>query len=295
MVSDSPISVPVSDAEASATLAWLSSKLTPVRVLDAGARGLPAPLDALSSPVRTVVCDPLAADTTTESGDRIVSAVAVSVHGGPEELNVTRDPARSSLLEPNRAVVARYGDAAGFDVCERRAVPSLTLRQLKVQHGPFDVLMLTTQGLEYSLLSSGLDAVRDAVCIDVAGGLVDNYVGQYPLAVVAPLLRGLGYSLLDLSTRSRRAAAWGDTVRHQPVEYRGLWVKDDLVCGTETTRLEQAVKLLVLSKFLDYHAFGHELATALRQRALLPPGPARTLAKAGFWALPWSLSRMDGT
>lgn len=202
---------------------------------------------------------------------------------------MTRDPSRSSLLEPNRAVVARHGDAADFDVCERRPVPSVTLRQLRETYDSFDILRLTTQGLEYSLLSSDLDTVRDAVCIDVAGGLVDNYVGQYPLAVVAPLLHGLGYSLLDLSTQSRRAAAWGGAVRHQPVEYRGLWVKDDLVYGTETTRLEQAVKLIVLSKSLGYHAFGHELATALRQRALLPPGPARTLAKAGFWALPWSL------
>ncbi|EFE71586.1 hypothetical protein [Streptomyces viridosporus] len=288
MVTDSPIPGSVSDAEASDTLAWLSSKLTPIRVLDVGARGLPASWDPLSGLVRNVVCDPLA-DATTDSGDHVVNAVAVSVHGGPEELNVTRDPARSSLLEPHRAVVARYGSAADFDVCERRAVPSLTLRQLAREYDSFDVLRLTTQGLEYSLLSSDLDAVRDAVCIDVAGGLVDNYVGQYPLAVVAPLLRGLGYSLIDLSTQSRPAAAWGSTVRHQPVEYRGLWVKDDLVCGTETTRLEQAVKLLVLSKFLDHHAFGHELASALRQRALLPPGPARALAKAGFWALPWSL------
>ncbi|MFI1536197.1 hypothetical protein [Streptomyces anandii] len=278
----------MSDAEASDTLAWLSSQLSPIQVLDAGARGLPASWDSLSGLVRNIVCDPLA-DATMDSGDSTVSAVAVSVHGGPEELNVTRDPSRSSLLEPNRAVVARYGGAADFEVCERRPVPSSTPRQLKEQYGSFDVLRLTTQGLEYSLLSSDLDAVRDAVCIDVAGGLVDNYVGQYPLAVVAPLLHGLGYSLLDLSVRSRQAAAWGGTVRHQPVEYRGLWVKDDLVCGTETTRLDQAVKLLVLSKFLDHHAFGHEMATALRQRALLPPGPARTLAKAGFWALPWSL------
>jgi hypothetical protein len=279
----------VSNAEASDTLAWLSSKLTPIRVLDAGARGLPASWRVLSGLVRTVVCDPLVGSATMDSGDGVVSAVAVSVHGGPEELNVTRDPGRSSLLEPNRAVVARYGGAADFEVCERRAVPSLTLRQLARTHDSFDVLRLTTQGVEYSLLSSDLDTVRDAVCIDVAGGLVDHYVGQYPLAVVAPLLHGLGYSLIELDTRSRPTGAWGTAVRHPPVEYRGLWVKDDLVHASEATGLEQAVKLLVLSKFLGHHAFGHELAVALRQRSLLPHGPARTLTKAGFWTLPWSL------
>ncbi|GGU68526.1 hypothetical protein [Streptomyces daghestanicus] len=289
MVTDPPPAAsPVSGTQVSDTLAWLSSKLTPIRVLDAGARGLPASWDALDGLVRSTVCDPLA-DAAADRGDTVVDPVAVSVHGGSEELKVTRDPDRSSLLEPHRAVVARYGDAAGFEVCERRPVPAATLRQLRERHDSFDVLQLTTQGLEYALLSSDLDAVRDAVCIDVAGGLVDDYVGQYPLAVVAPLLRGLGYSLLDLSTATRPAAGWGDTVRHQPLEYRGLWMKDDLVCGTESTRLEQAVKLLVLCKTLGHHAFGHELATALRQRALLPPGPARVLARAGFWALPWSL------
>ncbi|MBZ6254072.1 hypothetical protein KVH22_00560 [Streptomyces olivaceus] len=289
MVTDpSTATSPVSGTEVSDTLAWLSSKLTPIRVLDAGGRGLPASWDALNGLVRSVVCDPLA-DAAADRGDTVVDTVAVSVHGGPDELKVTRDPGRSSLLEPHRAVVARYGGAAGFEVCERRPVTSMTLGQLRNRHDSFDVLRLATQGLEYALLSSGLDAVRDAVCIDVAGGLVDHYVGQYPLAVVAPLLRGLGYSLLDLRTGTRPAAGWGDNVRHQPLEYRGLWMKDDLVCGTESTRLEQAVKLLVLSKSLGHHAFGHELATALRQRALLPPGPARVLAKAGFWALPWSL------
>lgn len=82
MVTDSPIPSPVSDAEASDTCAWLSSKLTPIRVLDAGARGLPASWDSLSGLVRNVVCDPLA-DATTDSGDSVLSAVAVSVHGAP--------------------------------------------------------------------------------------------------------------------------------------------------------------------------------------------------------------------
>jgi hypothetical protein len=276
----------VAEAEAADAVAWLLAHLTPIRVLEAGARELPPAWRPLDGLVETVVCDPLVVNPMAGAG--LVTA-ALSVHGGAEELNVTRDPARSSLLEPNHAVLARHGGAADFEVRERRAVPSATLSGLAGERGPFDVLRLTTRGTEYSVLSSAVDVVPGAVCIDVVGGLIDNYIGQYPLGVVAALLHGLGYSLVDLDTWSRPHRTWGPAVRHAPVEYRGLWLKDDLVHGADETGFHQAVKLLVLSKFLGYHAFGHRLAVALGQRGLLRHGPARTLAKAGFWKLAWSI------
>jgi hypothetical protein len=193
-------------------------------------------------------------------------------------------------LEPNRAVVARFGGAAGFDVLGRRPVSCVTLDELEARHGPFDVLRLTTQGMEYQLLSAGLTTVRKAVCVEVSGGLVDNYVGQYPFAVVAPLLYGAGYSLVDLTTASRPDAGWDHPVFHPPVEYRGRWLRDDLIHAGAPTEFRQGVKLLALCKILGHHPFGHEFALSMHTRSLLPERTAGTLRKAGFWAQPWPLA-----
>lgn len=294
MVIDLETRSSVSTSEVSDALAWLSSQLASIQILGVGAEALPDAWNELNGLLRSVVCDPLVGHQTPATdgtAGHFLQSTAVSVYGGEEELNITRDPNRSSLLEPNRTVVARYGSAADFEVCERRPVPATTLRQLEEEHGTFDVLRLTAQGLEYQLLSSDLDTVGKAGWIEITGGLVDNYVGQYPLTVISALLHGFGYSLLELDTMSRPIGSWDEAVRHQPVEYRAVWAKDDLIHASRETGLEQAVKILVLSKVFGYYAFGHELAVSLSDRSLLPKDPARTLRKAGFWKMPWSLTQ----
>jgi hypothetical protein len=286
----------VSASEAADALSWFSAQLAPIRVLGVGTAAFTGALGELKGLLRGVECDPLADEQTLVAdadGDPCWQATAVSVYGGQEELNITRDPRRSSLLEPNRTVVARYGSAADFEVRERRAVPATTLRALTEEHGAFDVLRLDAQGLEYQLLSSDLATVGKAGWIEVNGGLVDNYVGQYPLTVIAPLMHGVGYSLLELDTAARPIDSWDASVRHQPIEYRAVWVKDDLVHASRATGFEQALKILMLSKVFGYYAFGHDLAVSLSDRSLLPKEPARTLRKAGFWMMPWNLGR-DG-
>ena len=277
--------------EVTRTVAWLASELGPIRELGVGRASAPA-LPGTGHGWERLVYDPLAAPA--DAGDTepglTVRAAAVSVYGGAEQLNVTQDPHRSSLLEPNRMLLARHA-AAGFEIRERRTVPSVTLGALEREHGPFDVLRLRANGLEYPLISSSLETVRKAVCIEVEGGMVDNYVGQYPFAVVAPLLHGAGYSLLEMDCTARQQPAWGAAVRHQPLEYRGLWMRDDLLHGRSELSLTQGVTLLVLCRNLGHHPFGHEVAVSLYERSLIPPEVARTLLKADFWALPWNFDQ----
>jgi FkbM family methyltransferase len=267
-------------------LDWLAAHMGTVRVFNIGLLGLPGGYADLGPRIRTISCDPLA--DGPDISDTVVRAVAVSAYGGTEELNVTRDPDRSSLLEPNWAVVSRYGESASFEVVDQRAVPSVTLSGLVGEHGPADVLRLHCQGLEYQLISSALETVSEAVCVEVCGGLVDNYVGQYPLAAVTTLLQGVGYALVDLECSSRPRTGWGGPGRHPPVEYRGLWFRDQAP-NADHLDFASSIKLLMLSRALGHLSFGQQLASAMYGQSLIPPDLAGTLCAVGFWHRRWDL------
>jgi hypothetical protein len=266
---------------------WLSEQLHQINVVGVGTAALSPSWSPPQRYVRSVICDPLAG-SAVQTESRVVRAFAVSAYGGEDQLNVTRDPARSSLLEPNWQVLARHAGLADFDIVERRTVPCVTLPQLALDHGPIDVLRLQCQGLEYQLLSSALTTAGNAMCLDIDGGMIDNYVGQYPFTVVSGLLRGAGYSLVDLTCTARPGATSGPDTRHQPLEYRGLWLRDYLM-QREGFSFHQAIKLLVLCRQLGYLSFGRELSIAMHGQSLLPDDHARLLRRESFWRQPWRL------
>jgi hypothetical protein len=267
---------------------WLKSKLDSIRVLGVGTCDLSANWSAIAGHVESVAYDPLGpGDEAAQAPGGLVTASAVSPYGGEEELNVARNPGRSSLLEPNWPLISRHGGASEFEIWSRRTVPSVTPQQIAEAHGPFDAIRLHCQGLEYQLISSALPLIKQAVCIEVDGGMVDNYVGQYPFAVVAPLLYGAGYSLLSFDCRARRPSCWDARASTQPLEYRGLWLRDAVGHRDSPIGFGQAVKLAVLCKAFGYLPFGHELAIWLADQSLLPPDIARTLCTMKFWTASW--------
>lgn len=274
----------------SETLNWLFERLSAITVLDTSDRALPAGWDPLADHLHSVICSPWPEEPPSGTGKRTIRESVLSIYRGDDQLNVTRAQERSSLLEPHRAVVARHGDAAGFEVVDRRPVRTETPKRLAAEHGRFDVIRLKTQGMEYPLLSASLATARDAVCIEVEGGMVENYVGQYPFDVVNPLLHGAGFSLVELSTSARPDPAWQHAPHHRPAEYRALWFKDDLIHSTRETSFDQAIKLLLICKALGHHPFGHSLGVTLHDRSLLPWDIARVLRTESFWSQPWSHS-----
>lgn len=237
-----------------------------INVVGVGAARPPKSRSGLAARCRWIVCDPLRVPGPpgSEPPTGTVLPVAVSAEGGSELMNVARDPARSSLLDPNWPVLAGQDDVAGFEVVDRRLVPAVTLAELSAEHGPIDALRLDCGGLEYQLLATGLPALRDTVCLEVDGGLVDNYAGQYPLATVSLLLEEAGFTLVGLDIRSRRAPGGAPGGHRQPTEYRGLWLRD-YVRRPDGFSPEQAGKLLVLCEAFGHRSFGREVAALLRR------------------------------
>lgn len=272
----------------------------PIRFLEVGrSPGIGAAWEPLRGVIDYVGCDPFVEDSDRRWPDaegflrQRRLGVAVAANEGTATLHVTVDRDRSSLLRPNWPVVGRFDDAWRFACREEREVRCTTLTALVRQHGQPDVIRLRGRGLEYQLVSSGLDVVGAALCLEVEAGLVESYAGQYPYALIDPVLRHAGLALIDLVERSGRRPTWrtGDS-RHQPLRCEATWLRD-VVGRNERPSPVRARKLLLICKALGHLAFGHELARCLTETGAIGPALGELLGDQAAWRSPWRLGAVD--
>jgi FkbM family methyltransferase len=268
----------------------------PIRLLDVGcSSGMQSTWNGLRGVIDYVGCDPLVGDCDrrapeAEGFPRLRRlGVAVAANEGVATLHVAADPDCSSLLLPNWPVVSRFNYAWRFASQEEREVSCTTLAALARQHGQPDAIKLDSQGMEYQLISSSLDVVAEALCVEVEAGLVENYVGEYPYALIDPLLRQAGHSMVDFVALHSRRRAWGDAEsRHQPLWCEVTWLRD-VVGRRERPSPGQARKLLLICKALGHLAFGHELAGYLAETGVISPALGQLLADPASWRGCWRL------
>jgi FkbM family methyltransferase len=286
----------VVDQAAAVLRARLPPQDEPIRLLDVGCvRGIASPWDGLRPVTDYVGCDPLVEDCDRRwpAADGFARlrrlGVAVAANEGTATLHVAADPDRSSLLRPNWPVVSRYSDAWRFACQEEREVRCTTLTALARQHGQPDVIRLDSQGLEYPLISSGLEVIGDALCLEVEAGLVERYAGEYPYALVDPLLRQAGLAPVEFVVQHSRRRAWSaPDGRHQPLWCEVTWLRD-VVGRRERPAPIQAGKLLLICRALGQLAFGHELAAYLAEIGVIGPAVGALLAEPAAWRRPWRL------
>jgi FkbM family methyltransferase len=220
---------------------------------------------------------------------------AVAPNPGPATLHVAADPDCSSLLRPNWQILERFSYAWRFEAREERQVSCITLEELSRRHGTFDVVKLDSQGLEYQLISSGMDVIARALCLDIEAGLLENYIGEYPYGMIDPLLREAGFSMVDFRPLFSRRAAWQEgESRHQPLWCETIWLRDVVGRG-EVLDETAAAKLLVTCKALGHFAYGQELAIVFgKQNGPLPTEVAAQLADEATWQEPWQVGDWSG-
>lgn len=259
---------------------WLEGQRARVQALLVGGGDLDPRWSSFGDRLETTVCDPLA--DPADASDRVVTA-AVSPYPGPRELRVTRRRSLSSLLEPNKQVVSRHSTAGDYEVVERRMVPTISMESL-AQRGSYDYVRMRASGAEYQLLSAGLPVLAAAVCVEVDGGLVDNYVGQYPFYVVGPLLRGAGFALAALEVSEGTPFPAWETARSQPTVCRSLWLREVDARPSRRLTLEKAAVLLRICRVLGYHEHGRDVAQHLAERGLLPEPVSWALLATAAWS-----------
>lgn len=142
------------------------------------------------------------------------------VNGESAELKITREPGRSSLLEPDTAVLEKFG-AEPWKVVKR--VP-ITLRRLDdvwpIALDPPDFVKIDVQGFELRVLRGFGEMLNHVRCIELEVVLVPLYRQQPCLGDVVDFLRSAGFGLV-------RLASMGLYGSREMIEFNAFWVRHD--------------------------------------------------------------------
>jgi FkbM family methyltransferase len=149
---------------------------------------------------------------------RLIRSALGSMDNAVAMLRLTREPGRSSLLEPNPDVIAAFADTQPWDVLDRQP---LTVRRLDCIWGDNpapEFLKVDVQGYELEVLK-GMGALLDEViCLEAEVSLCRFYEQQATFEEVREFLFAKGFDLV-------RIAALGLYRGQAMVEFNTFWVR----------------------------------------------------------------------
>ena len=257
----------------------------PLAVVDVGARWgvLPElqPIERLVSAVGfdpdAEECERLNAEARERGLQQRFLPHFVAGTDGPRTFHLTRKPASSSLLEPNRPLYDPFPEAERMDVVDRLEVVTRAFGPLLAAEGvEVELLKLDVQGVEAELLDSLDEAQLGGIlAVHVEVLLVELYHGQCWFADVDGRLRAAGFDLYELKRYSWRRRTF-DSSRHrsrgQIAFADALYLRDP-----EGLTAEQRRRLAVVAALFRHFDLAHELladdpALAEAVLALAPQG-----------------------
>ena len=209
---------------AGAIRAGLRGAKAPV-YLDVGSRGgLPARWRPVASVglIASVFVEPDLVEAAQLAAQfpkaRLIRSALGSTDNAVATLRLTREPGRSSLLEPNPDVIAAFADNPPWDVLDRQP---LTVRRLDCIWGDNpapEFLKVDVQGYELEVLK-GMGALLDGViCLEAEVSLCRFYQQQATFEEVREFLFAKGFDLV-------RIAALGLYRGQAMVEFNTFWVR----------------------------------------------------------------------
>jgi FkbM family methyltransferase len=162
--------------------------------------------------------------TARYPGALVIPSALGDIDGESAELRVTREPGRSSLLEPDIEVLRPF-DASAWEVVQR--LP-MTLRRLD-QVWPADLapprfVKIDVQGFELKVLKGLGELLTHVHCIELEVVLVRLYRLQPHLLEIVDFLRSNGFGLMRLASMG----LYGD---REMLEFNGFWVRHDQRCS----------------------------------------------------------------
>jgi FkbM family methyltransferase len=130
-------------------------------------------------------------------GNAVVIEAALGAVRGEGLLNITKDPARSSILLPDIEKLAHiYPSVAEYEIVSR--IPIHISRMDEVRHlfpRP-DFLKIDTQGFEFEVLQGCGELIDTIVCIEIEVQLVSHYLGQCMFNHIHDYLRDRSFGLV---------------------------------------------------------------------------------------------------
>jgi FkbM family methyltransferase len=194
--------------------------------------------------------------------------------------NVTSSAACSSLLKPDHAFLAPFGELSReFHVDRQLDVETVTLDECLPAHGieSADFLKLDTQGSELDILRGADRMLRGHVVgVQVEVEFAPIYVGQPLFADIDVFLRGHGFVLFDLSRyRVRRPTV----AKQTPTRGQLLWGHALYLKTGESLDEDRRRRLAVVAVLLDLPDLAGEILLQL-ERSAASDELTRTAARA---------------
>ncbi|MGH3054955.1 MAG: FkbM family methyltransferase [Gaiellaceae bacterium] len=249
----------------------------PITVLDIGARGgIPVELRALRQHLHLIAMEPDPEEAVRlearvrELGLRSSTVLqqAAGPEGGAFTLHVTRDPGRSSLLEPNAEVIARYGEAKEYAVVRTVPVRTAAIGPLLASRAPapLDLLKLDVQGFELEVLQSlAPGQISRLLMLAVEVEFVELYRRQPLFRDIDRHVCAQGFELFHLNRvyTNYGNGRWVPYGRGQ-LQFGDAYYLRTRLEGLSADALARLIFLALYYGFADYalHVFRHH-ATAL--------------------------------
>jgi FkbM family methyltransferase len=129
--------------------------------------------------------------------------LALAQTTGPRTLFSTKEPACSSLFQPNPALTEHYPALACARQVSTTEIKTTTLDLWAAQNkiSIIDYIKLDTQGSELEILKGGLDTLKTVRCLEIEVEFNPIYLGQPVFSDVDNFLRSQGFVLWKLSNQ----------------------------------------------------------------------------------------------
>ena len=178
-------------------------KANPLTLLDIGALGgVKEPWLKLNQYLHVLSFEPQEESSATKSFE--MDSVALFNTQSSSQLYITKRRDSSSLLEPNREVLDRYGNGESFTIVDKISVQTDTLDNQVQKHGInfIDFIKLDTQGSELQILQKSEQVLATSVFgVEVEVNFIERYKKQGFFTDVDILLKNAGFELFDIQRR----------------------------------------------------------------------------------------------
>lgn len=202
--------------------------------------------------------------------------VALSNKKGKVLIHITRNPACSSVLEPNVDLVRRFKDAESYDVVKSVQVCCESLDQVVRENGidDIDFLKLDTQGSELEILEGAKENLKYSIFgVEIEMEFQALYKKQALFSEVDNYLRGFGFTPFDYElARSPRAKYLNVHSKQQVLWTHAIYLKDYCQVSDGSIQLNRtkALKAIALAEICGFPDYALELTDFFSERILSP-------------------------
>lgn len=144
--------------------------------------------------------DPGEADRLEKKGGyEKVHKLALSDVHGEKTLYITRQPDKSSILEPDLEIIKNWytGDLTAYEVVQKIAVQTTTIDKLNDADAvDFDWIKVDTQGSEYEVLQGALNSLKEVTVILTELSTAKQYINQKTTVDFIAAINDLGFDIL---------------------------------------------------------------------------------------------------